>query len=192
MITFGAKIPIAKCRIQNRETEKFENATIYEYTCDDAKDIAAIKRITANFDWIYGYDIYTNAWWKYAKDEEYNHNKFYAIENNHGKTIGLCETKENSDIIIEFLEAHESKKYRFVGQNILAALAKKALINRGKKLIIQDAQAGAMKFYRSDCGFIHEAKHDDSVDFIVNRHQLYKLIQQTENRTQGQIINLSL
>ena len=25
MITFGAKIPIAKCRIQNRETEKFEN-----------------------------------------------------------------------------------------------------------------------------------------------------------------------
>ena len=43
MISFGAKNPIAKCKIQNRETGKFENATVYEYTCTDKSDIEKLK-----------------------------------------------------------------------------------------------------------------------------------------------------
>ena len=64
MISFGAKIPIAKCKIQNRETGKFENATIYEYTCTEKADIEKIKRITSRQKWEYGLDFLDDAMWK--------------------------------------------------------------------------------------------------------------------------------
>ena len=48
MISFGAKIPIAKCKIQNKESGQFENATVYEYTCSDKSDVEKIKRIWYN------------------------------------------------------------------------------------------------------------------------------------------------
>ena len=36
-ISFGAKIPIARCMVQNNKTKEKEQATIYEYECNNAK-----------------------------------------------------------------------------------------------------------------------------------------------------------
>jgi len=40
-ISFGKKIPLSQCQIQNKETGNFEKATVYELDCKDKNDILA-------------------------------------------------------------------------------------------------------------------------------------------------------
>lgn len=197
MISFGGKIPIAKCKIQNRETGKFENATVYEYTCTDESDIEKIKRITSRHDWQYGFDIFNDARWKKFRldgnknytpyDIRYAH--FYSVENSHRKTIGLCETMENQDFSVELLETQKDKPYRFVGQTILATLGQKS-IESNNPLIIKNASSQALDFYRKTCGFTNETKKGRNISFIVDKPQMQEFIEQTEQRTNGEIVFL--
>ena len=197
MISFGAKIPIAKCKIQNRETGKSESATVYEYTCTDKSDVKKIERIMDKEDWEFGQDIAYDVWWKNSVIEK-NDNRykymldyhFYSIENNRRKTIGLCETKENDDIGVEFLETLQDKKYRFTGQTLLASIAKKAN-HSGNNLVILNAAQKALDFYRKICGFTKEVQDDESISFVVNKPQIQEFIRQTEQRTNGEIVFLN-
>ena len=43
-ISFGKKIPIAQCQIQNLATKKFEPATIYELDCHDESDLLEVVK----------------------------------------------------------------------------------------------------------------------------------------------------
>ena len=194
MISFGAKIPIAKCKIQNRETGQFENATVFEYTCTDKSDVEKIKRIIAKQDWEFGVDIYSDADWKnfastFDKNSQNTH--FYSLENKRRRTIGLCETTENENITVELLETKQSNTYRFVGQTILSTLAKKAF-SKSSPLVIQNAIPKALDFYRKTCGFNQEIKDGDDISFIVDKAQLQFFINQTNQRTNGELINLSV
>ena len=194
MISFGAKIPIAKCKIQNRKTGKFENATVYEYTCADKSDVEKIKRITSKQDWEFGFDILNDASWKnfvFETDKSWHNNHFYSIENNRRKTIGLCETVERDSIAVELLETQKDKLYRFVGQTMLAALANKAF-SGFNSLIIPNALPKALDFYKKTCGFKRKFNNDDEVVFFVDKPQLQDFIKQTEQRTNGAIISLSV
>ena len=197
MISFGAKIPIAKCKIQNRETGKFENATVYEYTCTDKSDVEKIERIISKQDWEFGQDIANDVWWKNSVIEKnntrYNYMRdyhFYSIENNRRKTIGLCETQEKEDISVEFLETLQDKKYRFTGQTLLASVAEKAN-NIANRLIILNAAQKALDFYRKTCGFTTEIHENDEISFVIEEPQLQAFIKQTEERTNGEIISLN-
>lgn len=198
MISFGAKIPITKCKIQNRETGKTENATVYEYTCTDKSDVDKIDRIVSKEDWEFGTDIADDAWWKNHtienKDSRYgymNDYHIYSIENNRRKTIGICETKETDYVNVELFETLQNKKYKFVGQTFLASLAQKAS-NCAKSLIIDNAAIKALGFYRNTCGFTKELKEDDGISFVVDTSQLQQFIQQTEQRTDGKIVCLNV
>lgn len=198
MISFGAKIPITKCKIQNRETGKTESATVYEYTCTDESDVKKINRIVSSEDWEFGTDIAYDAWWKNHtienKDNRYEYlydYHIYSIENNRRKTIGICETKESDDINVELFETLQNKKYKFVGQTFLASLAKKAN-DCEKCLIIDNAAKKALDFYRKTCGFTKEIKEDEGISFIVDTSQLPQFIQQTEQRTNGEIVCLNV
>ena len=42
-ITFTGKIPIAKCQIKNRLTQKRVPATFFEYDCRDIEDSIEVK-----------------------------------------------------------------------------------------------------------------------------------------------------
>ena len=197
MISFGAKIPIAKCKIQNRKTGKTESSTVYEYTCTDKSDVEKIERIVSKQDWEFGQDIAYDVWWKNSviekNDARYNYMldyHFYSIENNRRKTIGLCETKENDDIGVEFLETLQDKKYRFIGQTLLASLAKKASL-AANRLIILNAAQKALDFYRKSCGFTKEIQDDEAISFVVNKPQILEFIRQTEQRTNGEIVFLN-
>ncbi len=198
MISFGAKIPITKCKIQNRETGKTENATVYEYTCTDKSDVDKIDRIVSKEDWEFGTDIADDAWWKNHtienKDSRYgyvNDYHIYSIENNRRKTIGICETKETDYVNVELFETLQNKKYKFVGQSFLASLAQKAS-NSAKCLIIENAAIKALGFYRDACGFTKEFEEDDEISFVVDASQLQQFIQQTEQRTEGKIVCLNV
>lgn len=197
MISFGAKIPIAKCKIQNRETGKTESATVYEYTCADKSDVEKIERIASKENWEFGTDIFDDASWKNScivnKDNSYgymNNYCIYSIENNRRKTIGLCETRESDNINVELFETLQNKKYRFVGQVFLASLAKKAS-NSAKCLVIENAAKKALGFYRNSCGFKKEFNEDEGINFLVDAPQLEDFIKQTEQRTNGKIVYLT-
>ena len=198
MISFGAKIPIAKCKIQNRETGKFENATVYEYTCSEKSDVEKIERIVSKQDWEFGDDIYYSAWWKNSvienNDDRYDYMKdyhYYSIENNRRKTIGICETKEKDGFFVELFETLQDKKYKFAGQSFLASLAQKASKN-DVDITINYAAAKALDFYRKICGFTQEIHEDEGISFVVNKPQITDFIRQTEQRTLGQIVSLSV
>ena len=198
MVSFGAKIPIAKCKIQNQQTGKIESATVYEYTCSDKSDIEKIERIVSKQDWEFGYDIFNSARWKNSvienNDKRYGYMMdyhYYSIENNRKKTIGICETKEENGIAVELFETLQDKKYKFVGQTFLASLAQKAK-NIDSSLTISYAAPKALGFYRNTCGFTKEVRDDDGVSFVVDKPQLQEFIRQTEQRTSGQIVNLNV
>ena len=198
MISFGAKIPIAKCKIQNRQTGKTESATVYEYTCTDKSDVEKIKKIVLKHDWEFGPDIAYDAWWKNSviekNDTRYDYMRdyhIYSIENNRRKTIGLCETQEKDDVSVEFLETLQDKKYRFTGQTLLASVAEKAS-HVANRLIILNAAQKALDFYRKTCGFTKEIRDDDGISFVVDKPQLQDFIRQTEQRTSGEILSLNV
>ena len=197
MISFGAKIPIAECKIQNRKTGKTESATVYEYTCTDKSDVEKIKRIVAREDWEFGSDIAYDAHWKNTvienNDKCYGFMKdyhVYTLENNRRKTIGLCETKETDNIIVEFCETLQDKKYKYAGQTLLASIAQKAC-NSSLTLIIENAATKALDFYRKVCGFTEEVYEDEEISFIVDKRQMQDFIEQTEKRTNGKIVCLN-
>lgn len=199
MISFGAKIPIAKCKIQNRKTGQFENATVYEYTCTDSSDVDKIKKITAKQDWQFGFDILNDMRWKNyilekdLKKHSYrvNSTHFYTLENSRRKTIGLCETQENDALIVDLFETRTKGKYRFVGQTMLAALARKVLdVPSSSFLVIQNALPKSLDFYKKVCGFGQEIKDGDEIYFVVDKSQLQSFVNQTEQRTNGEIISL--
>ena len=199
MISFGAKIPIAKCKIQNKESGQFENATVYEYTCSDKSDVEKIKRITAKQDWQFGFDIYNDARWKNyilekdLKKHSYrvNSTHFYTLENSRRKTIGLCETQENDALVVDLFETRAKRKYRFVGQTMLAVLARKVLDSSTNSfLVIQNALPRSLDFYKKVCGFGQEIKDGDEIYFVVDKSQLQQFVDQTEQRTTGKLISL--
>lgn len=199
MISFGAKVPIAKCKIQNKETGQFENATVFEYTCADKSDVEKLKRITAKQDWEFGVDIYNDARWKnYIIEKGLNENSysinnahFYSLENSRRKTIGLCETQEDAALVVDLFETRMKNKYRFVGQTMLAVFARKVL-NGSDFLVIQNALPKSLDFYKKACGFGQEIKEGDEIYFVVDKSQLQSFINQTEQRTGGAIISLSV
>lgn len=198
MISFGAKIPIAKCKIQNKETGQFENATVFEYTCTDKADVDKIKRIIAKQDWQFGFDIFNDARWKnYAIEKDLkdcvNNTHFYSLENNRRKTIGLCETQENDSVVVDLFETKTKRKYRFVGQTMLATLANKVINSPASPfLVIQNALPKSLDFYKKACGFTQEIKEGDDIYFVIDKPQLQQFVKQTEQRTGGEIISLNV
>ena len=115
---------------------------------------------------------------------------FYSIENIHRKTIGLCETVENKNFSVELLETQKDKPYRFVGQTMLATLCKKST-DSNKPLIIENAVALALDFYRKTCGFTQEVHNNNEISFVVNKPQMQDFVKQTAQRTNGEIVFLN-
>lgn len=192
-VSFKAKIPIALCTIQNRASKSAEHAIMYEYTCSDESDINEIKRITEEKEWEFGYSYLVDSECKYSNSIiPYNNRHFYTLENEKKETIGMCETREKNEIEVLYLEAQKAKKYRYVGQSILATLAKKVFNVHARGMLINDAVDTAMDFYQDACGFDEIYEIGGITDIWVDRKTLYKLIKQVENNTERKIIDLSI
>lgn len=194
-ISFGAKIPIALCQIKNAKSDKSSSAIIYEYDCKDPQDVWEIERINAKLNWFYASNLTIRADLKYQGYKSYQNNAFYAIEDERGKTIGLCCAEENeTNTKVKFIETKTNGKYKYVGQTMLATVAKRMLTNRQKKeLIISNAQESAYGFYEK-CGFHQdnsEAKYD-IVNYRMPKIEMPSFIRETEQKSQGRIINLDM
>lgn len=191
-VSFGQKIPIALGQIQNKKTGEFEQATIYEVDCKDESDILEVKNNMEG--WSFPCEIATNMHIKQLGQNKYNNkhefHSFYILQNPDYETLGRIDLKkwDNGLFSVEWLDTKENSGYRYVGQTILATIAKEVIDNDGSSLAILGAMEDAIPFYTDVCKFTDCGKSG----FYMNEKQMQEFINRTEKRTQGSIINLKV
>lgn len=151
-ISFGQKIPIAKCHIQDRKNNSVVDATIVEYDCNDLSDMAEIKNLK---NWTYSKFMSDNMS-RVFKTKQYltPSYSFFAIENDKKEIVGIASTKSiGEELILDSLESSPDKKYKYVGKNMLTFLKNYSLSKGLKKIYIPIAVESARDFYIKKCGF---------------------------------------
>ena len=189
-ISFGKKIPIALTQIQNKRTEEFEQATIYEVDCKDESDVLEVKNDMEG--WNFPCEIALNIERKYKLQNRQNedcHN-FYILQNQNNETIGRVDIKkwDNKLFSVEWLDTKENSGYRYVGQTILATATKEAIEKGGKSFAVLAAMEDAFPFYTDVCKFTDCGKSG----FYMDEKQMQEFVKRTEKRTQSSIINLKV
>ncbi len=187
-VSFGHKIPIAACQVQEKLTGRFVKATVYEYDCQNKTDIdevKSIKDLNTFRTLIAGhmYNKYTFS--KFGHDID---KRFFAIQENDGDIIGLSQTNNvGEDMNISYIETLRNKKYRFAGQTLIAAIGGELLSSGGRKLLIRCPVDSALHFYFDDCRF----DVSENGELYMDKKNLKKFIERTEERTHAPVININ-
>ena len=205
-ISFGKKIPLTTCQIQDKKTGNFVPATLFEYDCKDEQDILEI--VFTGKQWYFSEAIIKNMDKKFqlnklfeenpllkktkfrkepkSKDDYYK--RFFVMQLQDGKTIGVCQAqnKDNS-LKLDYLES-QNNNHRFIGTTILASLGIKTLQDGINSITIDSGTTEAEDFYTDKCGFKHYT--DDT--FKLDKRHIKKLIKQTQKETQSPIVDLQV
>ena len=183
-ISFGQKIPTALCKIMDTKENKMITALVSELDCYDKEDIQLIKKLGP--EWNFSETISLNMERKYTSNKrgEGNDSKFYTIENDTGEILGISyvDDKEKS-FEVKFIESRNDHRYKYIGQTLLATMAKQVINSRQQKMIIKSAIADAYDFYEKVCGF----KPAEYSDLEMNRYDLIRFIRRTEDKTENTI-----
>ena len=187
-ISFGKKIPIAQCQIQSIKTGKFEPATIYELDCKDETDV--IETLKPQDKWIYARSINRNMCNKYIQQQqgEESSSTFYILENKDGKTLGMAQTDEllKKAHNLAFLDTEKDKQYKYVGQTLLASIAKNIMDKDGIRLSVFEPVPTAVPFYDKICGF----QNIGNLLLTADRQEMKDFISRTQERTKSTLIDL--
>lgn len=183
-ISFGKKIPLSQCQIQNKETGNFEKATVYELDCKDKNDIEEIRALGDSWHFNLGMakDMDRKHHLNKYFDQE-NDSFFYVLEDENNEILGIAEIEEIETEVydLRYLESHFSKFKKYIGQALLAVIGEEVLIRKGKSLVVNDAIDTAYDFYANTCGF------EDKYGYYLKMDQerINNFIEQTEDRTQA-------
>lgn len=186
-ISFGKKIPIAKCSVFDNKQRQFVPATVNEYDCTTMTDFVEVRKLDST--WKFADTIARSI---YAKNDCFykkipNTYRFFNIERENGEVLGIaaCDEKQSS-LDVNFIETKPDKSHKFAGQVLLASLAGHS-VNSGKfKFRIKNAVESAEGFYENTCGF----KRNYEDDFEISKRDIPQFINQTERRTNSQIIDI--
>lgn len=200
-ISFGKKIPLYQTQILDKNSNQFEKATLYELDCKDSEDIDYV--INQYDAWQYKYSISVDMFEKNRKLKKYpdlsefekqklQNNKFFVLENNKKEMLGLCETTGlNNFFNIQYLESNnvQKKKYKFIGQSILAGISKyiSSHYSPDSKLIILDPAYTAKGFYTDKCHFSISTNEALS----INKTGMDSFISDFERKTNSPVIDLN-
>ena len=188
-VTFGKKIPIAKCHIKDLKNDKYVAATCYKIDCTDTSDSSEIWKLDG--DWEYNDVVAHNI------DEKHRHLEgigvqnsldFYEMQTDKKKEIiGICQVNKTfGDIRLDYLESKPDKGYKYIGQSMLAILGEVAKSEGIERIYIPTPVEEARSFYRDKCGF-KEAK--DTTAMYMNKNKFKKLKIKAERNTHSKIIN---
>ena len=188
-ISFGKKIPIAQCQIQNITTGKFEPATIYELDCTDESDLSEV--VKPSREWEYAAYIHANMCDKVDYQrvfESGNNDCFYILQNKNGETLGMSQVEElyEGAYDLAYLDTKKDKEYKYVGQTLLATVAREVFKKTGEIFSIYGAVDSARAFYEKTCGF----KIGEFNMPYIEIDEIPSFIKQTEKRTKSPIIDL--
>lgn len=186
-ISFGKKIPIATCQVQNNETENFEKATIYEYDCKDKSDLDELSELAEEDNFDFGHCIWAHAYEKaHPTKQKHRTISIYAMENENNETICLCHAnKDNEKIILNHIESSKNKKYSYAGQNMIAMLAKQVIQANKKELYVSNILEEAREFYICKCGFetVYEKNIYGGRDVTMFKKDIPTYLQLVQDKT---------
>lgn len=189
-ISFGKKIPITRCQIKDNKEKKFVPVTFYEIDCKDDKDIEEIRKLPGV--WSYNKPIYSNM--KYIHNrlrnpEEYISESFYEMQTDDGEIVGICQLNNRfPDLKLEYIESKGDNRYKYVGQTMMASIAKIAKRMKFKRIHIPVPVITAENFYVTKCGFKH--CNDDSKGLYMNTSKTKNIQKKAEANINSQIIDL--
>lgn len=185
-ISFGQRIPTAKCSVFDTKENEFVPALICEYDCYDKADIDKIASVDGN--WAHKDTIVDNMKAKHSdiKCRRANDTRIYTLENDEGEILGItCFDDLEKNAEVRFIESRRTHRYKYVGQNLLASIGQGVLNGRQNKLIIRSAVDSALGFYKNACGF----KNIGFGDLEMNRYDIHKFLKRTEEKTQSPMVN---
>lgn len=191
MINFTGKIPIARCKIEYKKTQKSVPATFFEYDCKDLADSIEVrtqqglnefKGLIAGYMRIKAMRI--NGEKKPCKDY------FYGMQTKDGDIVAIAKTSVKDDSVhIDFIETNH-KKYKHAGKNMLALIGKDMLENKkGRNLVIDCAMDEAVGFYTNGCNFQPKDNHEDK-KFVLHKKGVKKLIQNAQSKSKGLFVEV--
>ena len=188
-ITFGKKIPIARCQIQNLTTGKFEPATVFELDCKDESDL--FETVKPNNEWKYAAYIHDNMCDKVDFQKVFGNddsNSFYILQNQQGETLGMSQLEEIYDGAFDlgYLDTKKDKNYKYVGQVLLATIAREVSKKASDIFTIYGAVDSAKDFYVKICGF----KIGEFDMPYLQIEEIPAFVKQTEDRIHSSIIDL--
>ena len=187
-ITFGAKIPVAKCQVYDKSQNDFVGATLYEYDCFDMSDRDEIRNLSGK--WTYKDVISEAMLTKIVRNfrGEESISKFFSLKTDDGETIGICYANENArELQINYISKKmDDANHKMIGQSMLASLADYVLNSNNFKLVIKTAVSSAYDFYEKTCGF-RPVDDEKLSDLVMNRSEMVKFIRRTEEKMQGEI-----
>ena len=192
-VSFGKKIPVMQCKIQNRINKEPVNATISEYDCTNYTDISDIFSQCGK--WNYGRAMASDMNLKLFNylnyDTENYPYKFYVMEDEGENIIGICETENSrNNVNIFFLESEPKKKYKYIGQTMLAAVGKMLSSKNGHNMYVMNPAAAAITFYTQKCNFEPLVKNREWDGLIMQSEKISGFIKDVEEKSGGKIINI--
>lgn len=183
-VSFGKKIPIALCQIQNKKSKEFSYATIYEHDAKDKEDIDYFKNLPKR--WRFKNQVADNIAMKHDFRLIFENDRYFSIENKEGTPIGIMQINEDDAFTdIEYIESHARKRYSYIGTWLVAIAGIETLKKQHDKLIITDALKPAQPFYIKHCGF---KKNNEILE--MKEKEIKKFLKQTQKKTHSQIIDL--
>lgn len=207
-ISFKKHIPIAKCAVKDRLTDGKASMTLSELDCNDIKDLYDIEDLPENrFQFRepiligmankylhqgntqapdYAYYITTGAYdYNRLYERKDKKENFYVMESPKSGIVGVCQThRENNDVLVDYIATKKESLYKYVGQTMLTALAKKALTEDATKFIINNPVSTSMKFYKNKCGFREDHYQEN---FYMNEEDMQKFAERTQAKTHSNI-----
>lgn len=192
-LSFGKKIPVMQCTIQNRINKKPVTATISEYDCTNYSDIGEIFSKCGR--WNYGRSMASDMNLKLYNYQNFDLEnypyKFYVMEDEKKDIIGICETENSAhNINISFLESEPKKKYKYIGQTMLAAMGKMLSGKNGHNMYVMNPAGSAITFYTKQCNFEPLVKNREWDGLIMQSEKISGFIKDVEEKSGGKIINI--
>ena len=124
-----------------------------------------------------------------AFSKDFNDCFFYVLENINGKTLGMAQTEEfyEDSYDLAYLDTQKGKNYKYVGQTLLATVAREVQKKSGDILSVFGAVDSAKDFYHKICGFKIGDEFDEP---YISAEDIPTFVKQTEERTKAPIIDL--
>ncbi|MBR3605863.1 MAG: hypothetical protein IKL52_07530 [Candidatus Gastranaerophilales bacterium] len=183
-ISFGAKIPVGKCQILDCESRKFVDATFCQYDGQDLQDVFELSRVDCYQDCKDAMKTGLQLELLGISNPGFS---YYCLKDNNGEIVGLCYTfDENGVKKVKYIASVLDGKHKYIGQAMLASLAKKCLNSNSQKFVIEAALSSAWDFYANTCGF---EPIGDTPNLQMDRYGMFEFVRKVEDRTKGKVID---
>ena len=188
-VSFGRKIPVAECKVKDIQSGRYVPVKMYEFDCTEQSDIDEVKNLPSLFDYktaiVTDMETKKQAKQKYSLDTCVSH---YIMQTKEGETLGIASVRDNEEAYgVKFIQTSQHTTHKYIGQAMLASLARIALNDKKEKFEICFPTDEAMGFYTHKCGF----KQGDSYYYLeMLPKDMKKFIFKTQIKTHAHIVDI--